>query len=159
MIKTDKIIKFIVSIVVCQLAGIIGSFFTASSVSTWYVGLAKPSFNPPNWVFAPVWTALFILMGISLYFIWEKGFKAKGVKTGLLLFSVQLILNILWSILFFGLQNPLIAFIEIVVLWIAILFTILKFYKVSRTAAYLLIPYILWVTFAAVLNLAIFILN
>ncbi|KYK24635.1 TspO protein [Euryarchaeota archaeon SM23-78] len=159
MIKADKIIKFIVSIVICQLAGIIGSFFTANSIPTWYLGLAKPSFNPPNWVFAPVWTTLFILMGVSLYLIWEEGFKSEGVKTGLLLFGVQLILNILWSIIFFGLRNPFIAFIEIVVLWIAILLTILKFYKVSRTAAYLLIPYILWVTFAAILNLIIFILN
>ena len=159
MVAWNKIVRFIASIIICQLAGIIGSFFTSSSISTWYVGIAKPSFNPPNWVFAPVWTALFILMGVSLYFVWVKGFKAKGVKTGLLLFSIQLILNIFWSVFFFGLQNPLIAFIEIIVLWIAILLTILKFYKVSRTAAYLLIPYLLWVSFAAILNLAILVLN
>lgn len=154
-----NIYRFIISILICQLAGIIGSVFTSSSVSTWYSTLNKPLFNPPNWVFAPVWTTLFVLMGIALYLIWKKGIKTKNFKTAITLFAVQLILNILWSFMFFGLRLPFLAFIEIIILWLAILFTILSFYRISRTAAYLMIPYILWVGFAAVLNYFIFILN
>ena len=155
----NKIIRLIVSIIICQLAGIIGSFFTASSVSTWYPGLIKPSFNPPSWIFSPVWITLFVLMGISLYLVWEKGIEAKGVRPGLTVFGIQLVLNMFWSIIFFGLKAPTFAFIEIMILWAAILITILRFYKISKTAAYLLIPYLLWVSFAAVLNLAIAVLN
>jgi benzodiazapine receptor len=151
--------KLAVSILICQLAGIIGSFFTVSSVGTWYVGLAKPSFNPPNWVFFPVWTTLFVLMGISLYIVWDNGIKSKQSKTAITIFGVQLALNTLWSILFFGFKSPLFAFIEIIFLWTAILLTILYFYRISKPAAYLLIPYILWVSFAAVLNFSIFYLN
>lgn len=149
--------KLVISIFVCQLVGIIGSFFTASSVSSWYPTLVKPAFNPPNWVFSPVWITLFVLMGVSLYLVWEKGFREN--KTAITIFGVQLGLNVLWSILFFGLKSPLLAFIEIIFLWAAILLTILKFYKISKWSAYLLIPYILWVSFAAVLNFAIFYLN
>lgn len=151
--------KFVFSIIICQLAGLIGSFFTASSIDTWYAALQKPGFNPPDWIFGPVWVALFVLMGISLYLVWEKGIKAKGVKTALIFFGMQLLLNMLWSIIFFGLQSPLYASIEIIILWLAILFTILKFYKISKPAAYLLVPYILWVSFAVVLNISIVIIN
>jgi len=151
--------KLVASIVICQLAGIIGSFFTVSSVNTWYVELAKPSFNPPSWVFSPVWITLFVLMGISLYLVWDKGIKSKQSKIAITIFGVQLALNTLWSILFFGLKSPLSAFVEIVFLWIAILLTIIYFYKISKPAAYLLIPYILWVSFAAVLNFSLFYLN
>lgn len=157
--KIKNIPLLLYSLIICQLAGIIGSFFTSSSIPTWYAALEKPSFNPPNWVFAPVWTTLFVLMGISLYLIWNKGLKAKEVKTALTFFGIQLALNVLWSIIFFGLKSPLYAFVEIIILWIAILLTILKFYKISKVAAYLLIPYILWVSFAAVLNFLIFTLN
>lgn len=148
--------KFIISILVCQLAAVIGSLFTAKSVTNWYPDLIKPSFNPPSWLFAPVWTILFILMGISLYLVWN---SKMNNKTAIIIFAIQLILNILWSILFFGLHFPLYAFIEIIVLWIFILLTIIKFYSISPTAAYLLIPYILWVSFAAILNFFLWRLN
>lgn len=153
--KPKNIIKLIISIIICQLAGIIGSFFNIKSIPNWYASLTKPSFNPPNWVFAPVWTFLFLLIGISLYLVWTKGFT----KQALIFFSIQLILNILWSALFFGLRNPFLAFIEIIILWTFILLTIISFYKISETAGILLIPYILWVSFAAVLNFSIYILN
>lgn len=152
-------LKLIISIAVCQLAGIIGSFFTSSSVSTWYAELNKPSFNPPSWVFSPVWITLFLLMGIALYIVWDKGIKSRNSKIAVTLFGSQLGLNTLWSILFFGLRFPLASFIEILFLWIAILLTIIYFYKLSKPAAYLMIPYILWVSFAAILNFSFVILN
>jgi len=154
-----KLIKIIISILLCQGAGAIGSLFTSSAISTWYATLQKPSFNPPNWIFAPVWTILFLLMGVSLYLIWGKGLENKKVKIALLIFGVQLVLNIFWSFLFFGLQSPLYAFIEIIILWLAILLTIITFYKISKSAAYLLLPYIFWVSFASILNFSILILN
>ena len=150
-----NIIKLIISLVICQLAGVIGSFFNINSIPTWYATLNKPSFNPPNWVFGPVWTTLFLLMGISLYLVWTKGFT----KQALIFFSIQLFLNILWSALFFGLRSPLSALIEIIILWAFILLTIISFYKISKIAGILLIPYILWVSFAAVLNFSIYLLN
>ncbi|MFC1728524.1 TspO/MBR family protein [Nanoarchaeota archaeon] len=150
-----KIWKLIISIILPFLASAIGSLFTASSVSTWYVELNKPVFNPPSWVFGPVWTILYLLMGISLYLVWTNRYN----KPAFIIFGVQLFLNMLWSILFFGLQNPLFAFIEIILLWIAILTTIIYFYKINKVSAYLLVPYILWVSFAAILNFALFILN
>jgi tryptophan-rich sensory protein len=121
--------------------------------------LQKPSFAPPNRVFFPVWTALFIMMGISLFLIWQKGWEEKKVKTAIYLFAGQLVLNIMWSFAFFGLKSPFLGLMEIIILWIAILATILTFNKLSRTAAYLLIPYILWVSFAAFLNFSIWRLN
>lgn len=151
--------KFITSVIICQLAGIIGSFFTISSVSSWYLTLNKPIFNPPSWIFGPVWITLYLLMGISLYIVWDKGITNKQSKIAVSIFAVQLVLNSLWSIIFFGLKNPLLAFIEIIILWIAILLSIKYFYKISKKASYLLIPYILWVSFAAILNFSIFYLN
>ncbi|MDD3421595.1 MAG: tryptophan-rich sensory protein [Methanocellales archaeon] len=159
MMKIKNISQLVYSIVICQLAGIIGSFFTFPSIQTWYAALEKPSFNPPNWLFSPVWITLFILMGVSLYLVWSSGAKTRYVKIALTLFGIQLILNILWSIIFFGLKSPFYAFIEIAILWVAILLTIFKFFKISKTAAYLLIPYLLWVSFAAVLNFSIWVLN
>ena len=153
------IIKFIVAIVVCQLAGFVGSLLTTPSIPTWYAALRKPSFNPPNWIFGPVWTTLFVLMGISAFIVWNKGLDRKGVKAALVLFIIQLVLNMLWSYLFFTLHSPLYAFVEIIILWLAILLTMLKFFPISRAAGYLLLPYILWVSFAAVLNFTIFRLN
>jgi tryptophan-rich sensory protein len=147
-------IKLLISIIVCQLAGGIGSIFTSSSVKTWYLTINKPSFNPPNWLFAPVWTVLFLLMAISLFLIWRKNYKS-----GIIIFFIQLFFNILWSAMFFGLKSSLLGFIVIVVLWFLILATIIKFFKISKPAAWLLIPYILWVTFASVLNFSILILN
>ncbi len=156
--KKQNIIKLIFAIIVCQLAGIVGSIFTAPSVATWYTTIVKPTFNPPNWIFAPVWTTLFLLMGIALYLIIKEKQTPK-VRIAEYVFAIQLILNIIWSVLFFGLQNPGAAFIEILILWIAIAATIYYFYKISKTAAYLLVPYIAWVSFAAFLNYAIFLLN
>jgi len=157
--KGSKILKLVASILVCQGAGVVGSLFTSPAISGWYATLQKPSFNPPNWIFAPVWTLLFLLMGVSLYLIWSKGLGNKKTKTAVFIFGVQLILNIVWSIIFFGLQSPLYAFIEIIILWLAILLTIISFSKISKTAAYLLLPYILWVSFAAILNFSIMIIN
>jgi tryptophan-rich sensory protein len=157
--KAKNVVKFIVAILVCQIAGLIGSVFTAPSIPEWYANLQKPFFSPPNWVFAPAWITLYILMGVSLYLVWRKGWHRKGVRTGLLLFGIQLVLNAAWSIIFFGLQNPLLAFVEIIVLWLAIVLTIHQFWRIKKPAAYLLIPYILWVSFAAALNFFIWRLN
>jgi benzodiazapine receptor len=151
--------KLIASIIICQLAGVIGSLFTTPAIPSWYATLKKPSFTPPNWIFSPVWIALFVLMGIAAFLVWNKGLTDQKVKIALSIFGVQLILNVLWSVMFFGLRSPLVGLIEIAVLWVAILLTILYFFKVSNTAGILLIPYILWVSFAAVLNFSIWRLN
>lgn len=157
--KYSRIKKLIFSIFICLFAGFIGSFFTSPAIPTWYATLQKPSFTPPNWIFFPVWTSLFIMMGISLFLVWQKGREDQKVKTALYVFAVQLVLNALWSAAFFGLRSPLAGLLEIIILWILILATILSFMKISRTAAYLLIPYILWVSFAAILNFSIWRLN
>ncbi|MDD5433136.1 MAG: tryptophan-rich sensory protein [Candidatus Pacebacteria bacterium] len=156
----NKFFKFLIAVILCEGAGVIGSFFTTPSIGSWYAALSKPSFNPPNWIFAPVWTLLFFLMGISLYLVWSafpKDAEGEEIKkrTAVLVFFQQLGLNILWSALFFGLHNPLLAFIEIIALWFGILMTIFYFAKISKAAAWLLVPYILWVSFAAFLNLSI----
>ena len=151
--------KLIVSILACQAVGAMGAVFTAGSVNTWYAGLSKPSFNPPDWLFAPVWTLLYILMGIAAFFVWRKGTQNRPVKIALIVFLVQLILNVLWLVVFFGLESPLSGLIVIVVLWVALLVTVLRFFKISRVASILLWPYLLWVTFAAVLNGSIWLLN
>ncbi len=156
----SKILKLVISILICQAAGFLGSIFTTPKIATWYAGVVKPSFNPPNYLFGPVWTLLFILMGISLYIIWISKFKDKAYKKEVItIFAIQLILNIFWSILFFGLESPMLAFFEIMALWISILATIIGFYKISRIASFILIPYILWVSFASVLNFFIWKLN
>ena len=157
--KTFDILRLITSIVICLTAGALGSFFTTPAISTWYATLIKPSIAPPNWVFFPVWTALFIMMGISLFLVWKKGFQDHLVKAALSVFAIQLILNILWSAAFFGLRSPLVGLIEIVILWVAILAMILRFMRISKVAGLLLIPYIIWVTFAAMINFLIWSLN
>jgi len=156
--KAD-ILKLIVSILICQAAGLIGSFFTIPAIPTWYAMLKKPSFNPPNWVFGPVWTTLFVMMGVAVFLVWRKGLNTSQVKIALSIFGVQLILNTLWSLLFFGLRSPLAGLIEIWVLWIAITLTLVFFLKISLAAGLLLLPYLAWVSFAAILNLAIWRLN
>lgn len=153
----NKWIRLVITILICQMAGIIGSIFTMPSIPTWYASLSKPWFSPPNWLFGPVWITLFTLMGISLYLIWDKGLKS--VKIPLTIFGVQLILNIVWSFLFFGLESPFIAFIEIIILWISIALTIISFYRVSKKAGLILLPYIIWVSIATALNYYIWILN
>jgi benzodiazapine receptor len=147
-----------IAIVVCEAVGAIGTIFTAPAIGTWYTQLARPEFAPPNWIFGPVWTTLFALMGIALFIIWKVPVR-KERRIALWLFSMQLALNVLWSALFFGLHSPVIALIEIGVLWISIFLTILAFARISRTAAWLLVPYILWVSFAAYLNYSFWILN
>ncbi len=152
-------IKAIASVVICELAGVLGSAFTAPSIPNWYASLAKPQLAPPNWVFAPVWTALFALMGIAAFLVWNKRREEKGVKIALAIFIIQLALNVLWSFIFFGLHSPGAAFIEIIFLWLAILATITSFAKISKPAAWLLLPYIAWAGFAAYLNWSIYALN
>jgi translocator protein len=152
-----EILKLVLSIIVCQLAGIIGSIFTSRSVTTWYTTLIKPSFNPPSWIFGPVWLTLYALMGISLYLIIKDGFPGKEYL--LIAFGAQLLLNTLWSISFFGLQNPLLGFINIILLWVMIVVTMVLFYPVSISASLLMVPYLLWVSFAAVLNYFLMKLN
>ena len=151
--------KLILAIIICNLAGIIGSFFTFTAIDSWYATLIKPEFNPPNWVFGPVWTLLYTLMGISLYIIWKKYEEGKDAKPALTIFSVQWALNALWSILFFGLQSPLYGLIGIIPLWISIALMIKSYYPLSRNAALLQIPYLLWVSFATILNASIWMLN
>lgn len=151
--------KLFSAIILTEAVGVIGSFFTTPNISSWYSNMNKSPLTPPGWVFAPVWTILFALMGVSLYLVYNKFKKEKRSITALVVFAVQLVLNLFWSILFFGLHNPSAAFVEIVFLWLAILLTIILFFRISRPAAYLLIPYILWVSFASYLNYSFLILN
>ncbi len=152
-------LKLVIAIVVSQLAGIIGSIFTTTEVNGWYTTIAKPSFNPPSWVFGPVWTTLFILMGIAAYLVWKRGLENKAVKIALGVFILQLVLNTFWSIIFFNFQSLGGALIEIGFLWVAILATIILFARISKTAAWLMVPYILWVSFAGFLNYTLYVLN
>ncbi|MBI2622381.1 tryptophan-rich sensory protein [Candidatus Microgenomates bacterium] len=151
--------KLILSVGVCLGAGVLGSIFTISSIPTWYATLNKPFFSPPNWIFGPVWTILYILMGVSLYLVWIKN-PSTSLRTRVpTVFWIQLILNALWSIIFFGWKNPVLALVDILALWVAIFLTIKAFSKISKPAGNLLIPYLAWVTFASFLNLAIVLLN
>lgn len=159
IIKLRDAFKLIVAVTISALAGAIGSVFTTPSIPTWYAELVKPALNPPAWVFGPVWSALFALMGIAAFLIWKKGWDRRDVKIALGIFLGQLVLNTFWSIIFFGLHSPGGAFIEIIFLWFAILAAIIAFAKISKLAAWLLVPYILWVSFAGYLNVSIWMLN
>lgn len=154
-----KLVYISISIVICLIIGFLSSYVTQSSVNDWYVTLNKPSFNPPNWLFAPVWTFLYITMGISAGLIWSKGFYHLWVKTALYHFGFQLMLNALWSLVFFGFKAPLLGLLIIIALLIMLIFTFKWFKIVNKTAAYMLIPYILWVGFATLLNYKIWELN
>lgn len=158
-IKTKDVLKLGISVLICQGAGFIGSLFTRPSIPTWYAALEKPSFTPPPWVFSPVWITLFALMGIALFIIWRRGLAEKKISVALGIFGAQLTLNILWSALFFGLRSPLAGLIDIALLWILIALTSFYFFKISKTAGALLLPYLLWVSFAVVLNVSIWRLN
>jgi len=149
--------KLVASVLICQMTGLIGALFTTPAIATWYVGITKPSFNPPNWIFGPVWTILYLLMGLSLYLVWSQGFEKNKMRMGV--FGAQLGLNVVWSVLFFGMGNFGAAFVEILALWVAIAATIVVFYKTSKKASLMLVPYICWVSFAALLNFAIWRLN
>ncbi len=155
----NNIFKLIIAVIVSELAGIIGSLFTFSEIPTWYATLAKPALNPPSWIFGPVWTTLYALMGIAAFLIWKKGLDRNDVRKALAVFGLQLALNTFWSIIFFGLHSPAWAFVNIISLWLAIAWTMILFYKISKPAMWLLAPYILWVSFASYLNYSIWILN
>lgn len=156
----SRTFKIIIMIVTCVVVGVISGLLTQEGVNTWYTTIEKPSFNPPNGVFAPVWTTLYVMMGIAAGLVWHEIDRQKElVKKGLTFFAIQLALNALWSFLFFGLHNPLLALIEIVLLWLMIYETFVQFNKVNKIAGYLFIPYLLWVTFALALNASIWWLN
>ncbi|MEM4366684.1 MAG: TspO/MBR family protein [Candidatus Anstonellales archaeon] len=146
------------SLLLCLFAGAFGSIFTLEAIPTWYSSLNKPWFSPPDWVFGPVWTVLYILMGASLYLLWE-GKRRAGKEIALALFVLQLLLNALWSFAFFGLRSPLLGLVDIGLLDLSLALTIAHSYKISKGAAYLLIPYMLWVSFATLLNLSIYLIN
>ena len=152
-------LKLVASIVGCELVGIISTPLTLTAISTWYVTLHKPVFSPPNWVFGPVWTLLYFLMGMSFYLIWIQDWKKKKVRTAGRYFLVQLAFNFAWSPIFFGFRSPLLGFVTILGMWLLIIVSMIKFYALSKPAFYLLVPYLLWVSFASVLNAAILILN
>ncbi len=177
-----NILKFIISIVLCQAAGLIGSIFTTPAINAWYVSLNKPSFAPPGSFIGTVWVILFFLMGVSLYLVWSKNWQVVAFagdgerkawnrfsqklwsgnwreENAIIIFTLQLILNILWSVIFFGLKLPGLAFFELIALWFAILYTIVNFYRISKPASYLLLPYIAWVSFAGFLNFLLWRMN
>jgi benzodiazapine receptor len=157
--RRRDILELAGALFVCQLAGLVGSVFTTPAIPTWYVSLNKPSFTPPSWVFAPVWVTLFTLMGLSLFIVLRKGFEKPAIRRAVSVFVAQLVLNMLWSVAFFGFRSPLYGLIVITLLWITLLATIFTFYRISRTAAILLVPYFLWGSFASVLNFSILVLN
>jgi benzodiazapine receptor len=156
MIKIDYP-KLILSIVICQIAGVLGSIFTSPNIQGWYVGLNKPWFTPPNWLFGPVWISLYTLIGISLYLVWQKGLLKDRMALGI--FVVQLGLNALWSFLFFGLRSPLLGLVGIIPLWIFIALNIWAFWRIEKKAGYMLVPYICWVSIATALNYYVLVLN
>lgn len=151
--------KLFISILVPLLVGAVAGLFTSSGVNGWYAVANKPWFNPPNWIFAPMWTLLYILMGIAFFLVWKASADKNVKQTAMILFSIQLVINFFWSFIFFKLQQPGWAFAEIIFMWVMILLMILWFGKISATAAWLLVPYICWVSFAAVLNYSIWKLN
>ena len=156
----NKAVKIAIALVICLMVGYSASIVTRPSVETWYPTLIKPPFNPPNWIFMPVWTLLYIFMAVAAGLVWDKIKEQKEtVKMALGFFIIQLTLNAIWSYLFFELKNPMLALIEIVLLWLMIYETYLKFIKINKIAGYLLIPYMVWVAFAAVLNASIWWLN
>ena len=154
-----RLTKLIISIAFCLSIAFLGSYFTITKIPTWYATLNKPSFNPPNKIFGPVWTFLYLNMGISLYMVWSRGTKNKQVREAIWLFIAQITLNLFWSIFFFGLESPLLGLLDIVFLWFFVVFTIRSFYKISKNAGLILIPYLVWISFAALLNFFVYILN
>ncbi len=172
----DKLMNYkrlIISLALPQLAGLVGSFFTAPAIPGWYASLEKPGFSPPNWLFGPAWITLYVLMGISIYLIWSKlepgsfwswlreifSGRERKIKIAFWLFWLHLFFNASWSIIFFGLQNPGLAFINIIIIWFLIIVLMVRFWKINRWASYLLLPYFLWVSFAGALNYFIWYLN
>ncbi len=156
----NRITKILTVVVTCLVVGYFSGMVTRSAIITWYPTLVKPSFNPPNWVFAPVWSTLYIMIGIAAGLVWDRiESNTTLVKKALVVFAIQLALNALWSYLFFGLMNPMLALLEIVILWLMIYETYVQFGRINKIAGYLFIPYLLWVSFAMVLNASIWWLN
>ncbi|KVV13731.1 TspO/MBR family protein [Flavobacterium sp. TAB 87] len=156
----NKLTKISVLVATCLCVGYFSGIVTKESIATWYIHLEKPFFNPPNWIFAPVWSSLYIMMAVAAGLVWDRLDSNKEVvKKALIVFAVQLALNALWSFLFFGLKNPLLALIEIVVLWLMIYETYNQFTKINKIAGYLFLPYLAWVSFAMILNASIWWLN
>lgn len=150
-------LKLMTSLIIMLLAGIVGAIFNSNSSMEWYATLQKSTLNPPGIVFSYVWTLIYILMAISLYLVWNS--EDKNKKPAMVIFFIHFALNVGWNAIFFGLKLPILAFIEMIILWISIAITILVFKTINKTSAYLLIPYIIWVSFALILNFAVIILN
>lgn len=157
--KIGDIYRLMVSIIIVEAVGGIGAIFTTPAIPVWYASLKKSSLNPPNWIFGPAWTILFLLIGVSLFLIWRQAIAGENVRLAITVFVFQIALNVLWSIIFFGLKLPLAGFVEIIVLWIVILANTIVFYRISAAAGLLLIPYLCWVGFASYLNLSVYLLN
>lgn len=155
----SNIVKAIIAIVIPLMVGATSGFFTISGVESWYQTIQKPSWNPPNWIFGPVWTTLYVMMGIALFLVWKEDTSEELKKIAIALFAVQLTLNFFWSFIFFNQQQPGWALVEIIAMWFFILLTIFAFAQVNKTAAWLLVPYISWVSFATILNYTIWQLN
>lgn len=156
---SSGVIKLVISILASFAAGGIGTLFTFKAIPDWYAGLKKPPYTPPNGVFGPIWTALYILMGISVFLVWQKGLATSGVALAFILFWVQLVFNALWSVIFFGIRSKGGGVITIIVLWLLILASIITSFRVSNWAGALLLPYIVWVSIASYLNIGIWVLN
>jgi len=152
-------LALLVNIFIPLTIGITASLFTEPEIKGWYLALNKPTFNPPNWLFAPVWTTIYILIGLAAFRVWRNRTDTAGFKTTLWVYAIQLVLNFSWSIVFFGMHQILGAFLVIVSLWVSIVLNMYYFGKYSKIAAWLLLPYLLWVSFASTLNLAIYLLN
>jgi len=153
------VVRLVISIATPLAVGGLSGIATARGVQEWYPSLAKPVFNPPAWIFGPVWTALYIMMGVAAFLVWDRGWRRPGVRHALAVFAAQLVLNVLWSALFFGARSPVAALVDIFALWLGILASIILFARVSKAGAVLMVPYLLWVSFATVLNVAIVALN
>jgi tryptophan-rich sensory protein len=155
----NNIVKLIIAVAIPVAVGATSGFFTISGVSSWYQTINKPSWNPPSWIFGPVWTTLYIMMGISLFLVWKSDSAGMLKKIAIALFAAQLILNFFWSFIFFNQRQIGWALVEIVVMWVVILLTIFAFARVNKTAAWLMVPYVSWVSFATILNYTIWKLN
>lgn len=155
----SNIVKAIIAIALPLMVGATSGFFTVTGVESWYQTIQKPSWNPPNWIFGPVWTTLYIMMGVALFLVWKEDTSEELKKIAFTLFAIQLILNFFWSFIFFNQQQPGWALVEIIAMWVFILLTIFAFAQVNKTAAWLLVPYISWVSFATILNYTIWQLN
>lgn len=154
-----EIPKLIASILIVFFGAALGSAATSTELTTWYASLTKPAWNPPNWLFGPVWTTLYVLMGIALFLVWREGLDRRDVRYAILIFAVQLGLNIAWSVVFFGLNSILGGLVVIFILWLAIWANIVAFYIISKPAGLILIPYLIWVSIASYLNYTIYLLN